>query len=421
MPSKIIMPQGGQDLEFGRVVRWLKQAGDPVKKGEIVCEVETEKAVLEVPAPSEGILAEIHVADGEDAKVFSTIATIRTQDEGNGHTLHPLPAAAPAAPVTATPAGSAPTRRENRIRISPKAKRISAERGIAFEQIKGSGPYGRIVSEDVLRFAASMQAARAHTPASASVAAPVRPAAAPPPIPVPQTADPAPNGGRPAPMTKIGRVTARRMATSKQTVPHFYVTTSVDMTAAAHFRDTMNVRPGLTGDEKLSFTDLIVRASALALRVHPQVNCSAQDEETLLFWEDVHIGIAAATDEGLVVPVLEHADRLSLEQIARESRCLVAMARDGRQASSAPAHFTISNLGMFNVDNFIAIINPPESAILAVSSIRKQLIPIEDGGFVPRDMMALTLSMDHRVGDGVLAARFLNELRTYLENPDLLR
>jgi pyruvate dehydrogenase E2 component (dihydrolipoamide acetyltransferase) len=222
-------------------------------------------------------------------------------------------------------------------------------------------------------------------------------------------------------MSRVGKVTARRMLESKQSIPHFYVSVTVDMTEAVHFRGAYNARPGIADGERLSFTDLIVRAAALAMKVHPRINSTVRDEDSLIIWDDINIGIAVATDAGLIVPVLEKVDALLLPAIIEQSRRVAAMARDGRQSAWIPARLTISNLGMYNVDNFVAIINPPEAAILAVSSVRKQLVVYDNGGFAPRDMMNMTLSMDHRIGDGVLAARFANEIRMLLEQPDLLR
>ena len=397
MATAVIMPQGGQDIETGRVVRWLKKPGDPVKKNEVICEVETEKTVMEVSAAEDGVLLQIVVAEGDEGQVLAPV----------GYIGRPGEMTAPAAQetrqepvvVVAERAGAAQRAagEPRGVRISPKARKIAAEKGIPIHQITGTGPQGRIVSEDVLRaFQQTQQAA-------------------PPPDGEPVA------GGRVVPMSRVGKVTARRMQDSKRTIPHFYVSVAVDMTEAVSFRDAYNAQPGIADGARMSFTDLIVRATALAMKVHLQINCTVRDDDSLIAWDDVNIGIAVATDAGLIVPVLEKVDGLSLQAIIEQSRRIAALARDGRQSAWVPARLTISNLGMYNVDNFVAIINPPEAAILAVSSVRKQLVVYDNGGFAPRDMMNVTLSLDHRVGDGILAARFVNEIKALLEQPALLR
>jgi pyruvate dehydrogenase E2 component (dihydrolipoamide acetyltransferase) len=228
--------------------------------------------------------------------------------------------------------------------------------------------------------------------------------------------------GKVLPLNKVRKVIAQRMQVSKQFIPHFYVTVAVDMTDALHFREKFNKRPALAKEDMLSVNDLLVRACALTLKEFPQVNSSVLDEQNLILWEDIHIGIAVALDEGLVVPVLEHADWLNLSQIPRQTRRLITLAKEGKQASLASSRFTISNLGMFQVESFMAIINPPEAAILAVASVEKRVMPPagDQLGLRLRDIMNMTLSLDHRIGDGVLAARFLNRVRELLEEPDLL-
>jgi pyruvate dehydrogenase E2 component (dihydrolipoamide acetyltransferase) len=410
MATKVIMPQGGQDIEKGTVVRWLKREGEPVKKGEVIFEVETEKAVFDVEAPVDGYLLKILVLEGVETPIFSTIGLIGNRDE-----VLEVPETAPAArPETDTAAvpesklegiageeGARPG--EEKIKITPKAKRIAIEKGVRIQLLKGTGPQERITEKDVLDYLERQ--------------------------PVPE---PAPfsrvEGGRVVPLSKVRKVTARRMQQSKQSVPHFYVTVSADMTAALKFRAKylvlstveVNESQDVAGESALSVTDLITRASVLALREFPQLNSSILDEDHLVLWEDINIGIAVALEEGLVVPVLENADRLSLPQIALQSRRLERLAKEGKQSSLAQGRFTISNLGMFNVDNFIAIINPPEAAILAVGSIEKQVIPTENGDIGVRDRMNMTLSIDHRIGDGVLAARFLNKVKALLEDPECL-
>jgi pyruvate dehydrogenase E2 component (dihydrolipoamide acetyltransferase) len=263
---------------------------------------------------------------------------------------------------------------------------------VGLDGIVGTGPQGSITADDVLRAADAAQQGGQH----------LRPAL---------------DHGRLAPMTKVGKVTARRMALSKQSIPHFYVTVSVDMTAAMGFRSDFNSRLPDPEADGVSITDLITRSCALAMKEFPAINSTVRDESTLIVWDDINLGIATSTDAGLVVPVLEDADSMTLAELSRITRRIVAAAREGRQISVAPARFTISNMGMYGVDNFIAIINPPEAAILSVSSAKPTIVPAQDGTPQIRDLMNLTLSLDHRVGDGVLAANFLNRVKALLEDP----
>jgi len=445
MIKNIIMPQGSQDLVPARVVRWAVPEGGAVKKGEVICEVETEKAVFEINAPMDGYLRKIITKEGEEADVFATIAYV-------GDLSDPLPGeVAPAAPAETSASVTAPEGvtssgvPRGRVHITPKAKRMAKFMGIDYTALVGTGPRGRIVAADIQAAGQSAQAANVVAPAleSAPVVAsaptpvalapmPMSTAAAPAPMPAPTEATvmPVPTGvkvdtslpGKTVTLNKIRKVIAQRMQVSKQFAPHFYVTVSVDMTEAIKYREVFNKRPGLAKEDKLSINDMIVRACALTLTEYPEVNSSVIDENTLMMWEDVNIGIATALDEGLVVPVLEHADWLSLAQVPRQTRRLFSLAKEGKQASLAPSRFTVSNLGMFNVESFTAIINPPEAAILAVASIEKRVMPPagEHLGVRLRDMMSVTISLDHRVGDGVLAAKFVNRVRELLETPQLL-
>jgi pyruvate dehydrogenase E2 component (dihydrolipoamide acetyltransferase) len=227
-------------------------------------------------------------------------------------------------------------------------------------------------------------------------------------------------GGQVVPFSKIRKVTARKMQESKQNIPHFYASISVDMTQALGLRAELNLDLVNPEGESISVTDMIVHACALAFRETPELNCSLLDEDKIVLWEDLNFGIAVALESELVVPVMEKVNHLSLSEIARERRRLVKKAKQGKQPSLAPARFTISNLGMFNIDQFAAIINPPETAILAVSRIESRPVAIDDEQVGLRDMLNLTLSIDHRVTDGVMACRFLNAIKTLLETPDQL-
>jgi len=398
MVVQVIMPQGGQDIEKGTIVRWHRKAGEAVRKGEVVCEVETEKTVIEVTAPQDGVLLRTFYAEGEEAKVFSVIAVVGDPGEAIPDPPVPSKVAVSVAEKSSPREGQAPppaapaSAEGGKIRVSPRARQLAMERGVALDGITGTGPEGSITAEDVL--AASERISRGRMPEGVGE-----------------------NLGRSVPMGKVAKVTARRMLLSKQSIPHFYVTVSVDMTAAKKYRSDFCSRLPDADTDGISITDLITRACVLGLREFPQLNSTVKDEGNLILWDDLNVGIAAATDAGLVVPVVEGADALSLAELAKRTRQVVAAAREGRQISVAPARFTISNMGMYGVDNFIAIINPPEAAILSVSSVKPTVVPAEDGSLQVRDMMNATLSLDHRVGDGVLAARFLNFVRALLEDP----
>jgi pyruvate dehydrogenase E2 component (dihydrolipoamide acetyltransferase) len=434
MLKNVIMPQGSQDLVPGRVVRWTVAEGSPIKKGQVICEVETEKAVFEINSPVDGYLRKIVTPEGEEADVFATIGYVGDLDVPlPGEEKQPVVVAASVSVPSSepVPAENVPARtRLGKVRITPLAKKITKELKIDYTSLVGTGPNGRIVAADVLAAKKAVQAAPAAvTPAPASAAAPTPPLAPAAPVtqpailPVssPQVDTSAP--GKTESLSRIRKVMAQRMQLSKQVAPHFYVTVSLDMTDALQYREVFNKRPGLAKEDMLSINDMIVRACALALKEFPQVNSSVVDEETIMLWEDIHIGIATALGSGeLVVPVLEHADWLRLAQLPSKTRRLFNLAKEGKQASLVPSHFTISNLGMFNVESFTAIINPPETAILAVASIEKRVMPPkgEHLGVRLRDMLNLTLSLDHRVGDGVLAARFTNRVRELLETPQYL-
>ena len=223
--------------------------------------------------------------------------------------------------------------------------------------------------------------------------------------------------GQTVPMSRMRKVIARRLQQSKQTIPHFYVTVTVDMTDAIKQREALNAKADK--DSKISLNDMVVKAAAIALGEFPQVNCKI-DEDNLIYLEDINIGVAVGLDEGLVVPVLPEVDTLSLKGIAKKIKELVNLAKAGKQASLTTGTFTISNMGMLDVDNFVAIINPPETAILAVDSVRKQLVVAADDSFRVRDTMRMTLSADHRAVDGVLGSKFVNRIKHGLQNPQTL-
>jgi pyruvate dehydrogenase E2 component (dihydrolipoamide acetyltransferase) len=387
MADKIIMPQGGQDLQFGTVVRWLRKEGEAVKKDDLLCEVETEKAVFEVPAPRDGVLLRILKQAGEEAEVLSAIGFVG--DAGEVVDL-PHPEAAERELPEQEPAGGArPAARltGEKMRISPKARKLARDNGIDFTQLTSNRPDGKITTEIVQQ--AIMYSGEQEMRSTVS-------------------------GGRLEKIGRVQRTAAARLSRSWQTAPHFFVTVSVDMTNLMQAREEFN---RYAGDKKISINDFILKAAAGALTAFPEVNATYRDAETIIIWDDIHIGIATASGDGLLVPVLENADALSLAEIAEKTQSLTQNARQGRVSADVQSHFTISNLGMHQVDQFTAIINPPESAILAVASIQKKAVVDSSGAIVVRDMMEMTLSLDHRIGDGVLAAQFINHIKALLETP----
>jgi pyruvate dehydrogenase E2 component (dihydrolipoamide acetyltransferase) len=387
MATNIIMPQGGQDITEGLVVRWLKAEGDAIRRGEVICEVETEKAVFEVEAPSDGVLLRIVAPAGSKVPIFAVIGVVGAPGETVAAVVAPPPEPARKAVDVAairarlagrgTPAGTA--------RISGRARRLAAEQGLDPSAVPGSGPRGRVTEHDVLLH---VEKRRLAVPALR---------------------------GRTVPLSKMRRAIARRMTESKQTVPHFYVTVSADLTAALEMRARLERESGA----ELTLTDLIVKAAAMCLREFPEVNCRLLGE-TVLYLADVNVGIAVTLGDGIMVPVLPEADRRPLPELAREARRIAAAAREGKLASGEPAGFTVSNLGMLGIESFTAIINPPETGILAVGGLAKRAVVGEDGGICARDMLTLTLSVDHRVVDGTLAARFMARLKQLLETPQAL-
>jgi pyruvate dehydrogenase E2 component (dihydrolipoamide acetyltransferase) len=387
MATRIIMPQGGQDITEGLIVRWIKAEGELVRKGEVICEVETEKAVFEVVSPVDGVLLKIVAPAGTKVPILSPIGIVgepgETVPEEAQPAVEPTGGRQPDVAEIRRRLSEGGPKAEN-IKITGRARKLASEKGVDLQAVIGTGPQGRVIEKDVLlhveKRRISVAALRGHS----------------------------------EPLTPMRRAIARKVLHSKQTVPHFYVTAAVDMTAALALRESL-----ISGSGGISVTDWIVKASAVALRAFPRVNSRIQEDRLVVF-EDVNIGIAVEVENGLVVPVLARADTLSIEDIARRSEELVAAAQAGRQLSFDPGTFTVSNLGMLGVDSFTAIINPPEAAILAVGAVRKQPVVSTEGSIQVRDMMNMTLSADHRIIDGTLAARFINHVKNSLENPQAL-
>lgn len=388
MATKIIMPQGGQDITEGLVVRWFKREGEPLRRGEVICEVETEKAVFEVEAPVDGVLLKIIAPAGVKVPVFGTIGIVGAP----GEEIDPeLLAVAPqpqdgALDITALRRrASGRTEKPRGVSASGRASRLAAEKGVDLSDVTGSGPQGRIVAKDILL----------HVEKRKLAVEALR--------------------GRTLPLSPMRRTMARRMGQSKQTIPHFYATAAADVTAALDLRERRNREHG--GD--ISVTDLVLKATALALQAFPAMNCRLQADEVVCL-EDINIGLAVMLEEGVLVPVLARVDQLSLEDIAVRSTQAAASARAGRHTGMQPACFTVSNLGMLGVDSFTAIINPPETGILAVGRVEKRPVAKNDTEVCIRSMLNLTLSVDHRWVDGALAAQFIGRVRHHLENPGTL-
>jgi len=383
-------------MEEGRVIKWLKKEGDTVKSGETLAEVETDKAVMELVARGDGVLRKVLVAEGTTVEVGKMVAVIAGADEdisAIGGAPAKTPAAAPAPTQSAPALASAPAPTPaptGRVRASPLARRLATEKGVDLGGVAGSGPGGRIIKRDLEGAAA--------TTASAPV-----------------TRLPTPTGGfRDVPLTQIRKTIAKRLSQSLAPIPHFFLTSEIDMERAWDAREALNK---LDAGHRVSFNDLIVKFTALALMKHPECNAWWMDDRIRYFGE-VHIGMAVAVEDGLITPVIRNAESKGLREIAAESRDLAerARARKLKPDEYTGSTFSISNLGMLDIQHFTAVINPPEAAILAVGSIVQEPV-VHEGHVVARRRMRVTMSCDHRVIDGATGARFLQTLRQMLENP----
>jgi pyruvate dehydrogenase E2 component (dihydrolipoamide acetyltransferase) len=407
------MPKMSDTMEEGTLVSWQKKVGDKVKSGDILAEVETDKATMELEAYEDGTLLFVGIKEGEAVPVDAIIAVIGEEGanvEGllareNGEA--PAESAAQEAPKaeavkeekTVSVADSG-----DRIKASPLAKRLADEKGINLSDVAGSGDNGRIVKRDVDEF---KPAAKSEAPAKAAEAAPAKAEAAP-------VAAPASGDFTDTPVSQMRKTIARRLSDSLFTAPHFYVTMEIVMDKAMALRPQLNdVSPA-----KISFNDMVIKACAVALKQHPAVN-SAWLGDKIRKYNYVNIGVAVAVDEGLLVPVIRDADKKTLSTISGEVKDLAGKAKDKKlQPKDWEGNtFSISNLGMFGVDEFTAIINPPDSCILAIGGIKKVAAFKEDGTVYPTNIMKVTLSADHRVVDGALAAQFLNTVKKLLEEP----
>ncbi len=387
MVSKVIMPKLGQTMEEGVIERWIKKEGDKVEKGDILLEITTDKATLEVESYARGVLRKILAQEGQTVPVTQVIALIGELDEElpelKVETVEREPVAV--APETeGIPHAKGRPAAEVRVKASPLAKKLAQEKGIDLTQVVGTGPGGRITRENVLK--AGERGKRKEE-----------------------------REGKISPVSPMRRAIAEAMSASKKTVPHYYVTIEVDMTGAVIKRREILAQIKGKGDVPLSYSHILTRAVSLALKNLPEVK-SSWGEKGITVNEDINIGIAVALDEGLIVPVLRKADEMTLEEIASRTESLVSRAKEMKLKSDeyGGATFTISNLGMFGVENFLPIINQPQSAILGVGAILERPAVVE-GKVAIRHLMKLTLSVDHRVVDGQVAAQFLARVKEILE------
>jgi pyruvate dehydrogenase E2 component (dihydrolipoamide acetyltransferase) len=395
-------------MEEGRLVAWKKREGEAVKAGETLAEVETDKAVMELVARGEGVLRKRVLPEGATVPVGALVGIVGAPDEdirsieaeaaAPGARVSGGPAPAPAAPAAmppGVPPAPAATAAGSRVRSSPLARRLARERGLDIGLISGTGPMGRVVKRDVDSAA----------PAGASPVPRLGPAGA-----APRAA----SETRDVPLSMMRRTIATRLAQSIGPVPHFFLTREMDMERAAEARSHLkSLDPAL----QVSFNDLIIKAAALALKKHPAVNASFLGDH-IRYHGDIHVGVAVALDDGLITPVIRHADLKGLAEIAAEARSLAERARARKLTPDeyTGATISISNLGMQGIDEFTAVINPPEAAILAVGRIAQRPVAV-DGALVARRTVRITMSCDHRVIDGATGARYLETLALMLENP----
>jgi pyruvate dehydrogenase E2 component (dihydrolipoamide acetyltransferase) len=415
------MPQLSLTMTEGMISKWLKQEGDSVAQGEPLFEIETDKVVNEIESPAAGVLLRIAVPENVLMPIQSVIAVIGAAGEDAGAPPSaPARAASPAAEIVAAPVteSAAPSGDDARQFVSPRARKMAEERGLSLATVRGSGPGGRIMERDV----SAAIAALASRPAPAAPAPERAPVIAPAPRPAPAPmSQPAPIGGYTAVrMTGMRRIIADRMSASQRETAHVTLTAEVDMGEAARMRGQVSAEWEKDGKLKLTYTDIIVKAVAKALREHPRLNSTLVEGE-IHERGDVNVGVAVALGEGLIVPVVRSADRLPLAGISETLRALVERARTGVATAEdlTGGTFTVTNMGVMDVDVFTPIINLPECAILGVGRIADRAV-VREGAIVVRPTMWLSLTFDHRIVDGAPAARFLNRVKTLLENSYLL-
>jgi len=433
MAIAVEMPKMSDTMEEGVLAAWLVEEGTSVSAGDVVAQVETDKATMDLEVYDDGVLLKRVIGEGDAVPIGGLIAILGQEGEdvsailakydggGDGAASEAAPAASESVPAVAEEAAPAPAMTEQvapapsddggRVKASPLARKMATEQGIDLTRLTGSGPEGRIIKRDV-----EAAIGDAVQPAPQ----PVAPAETPRPVVEPSAPIAAPGGAyESVRISQMRKTIARRLAESKFTNPHFYLTADIDMSEAVSFRAKLNEKAEARDLGKVSFNDLVTKACALALRQHPWVNASWMEAEgEIRLHKDVHMAIAVSVDEGLITPVIRHADRKGLTELASETRELAAKARNRELQPEdwSGSTFSTSNLGMFGIDEFTAIINPPNACILAIGSIRDVPV-VKDGVVVPGKQMKVTLSCDHRVVDGVAGAEFLKTVRGYLEDP----
>jgi pyruvate dehydrogenase E2 component (dihydrolipoamide acetyltransferase) len=421
MATEIIMPKVDMVMETGTFMEWLKQEGDPVQKGEPIFVVQTDKAAIEVESPETGVLGGIRAKPNDVIPVTQVIGYVLQPGESAPAAPAPVaPAAtrpavesAPPAPAPAAPSSNGSHKEEDHLtRATPVARKLAKEMGIDLDAVQGSGPRGRIYKADLLR--AAEQAPAAPAPAMAAALAA--------PVPAPSLQVPLPNARvrQRIPLRGPRAIIAQRLSYSYSTIPHIYETVTVDMTETVRLREkVLPIIQQATG-HKVSYTAIIATAVARLLGRHPGLNSSLNGDE-IVQWQDVHLGIATALEDYLIVPVVRSAQERDLSGMVTEMARLLEAARTKRLEPSemSGSTFSISNLGMFGIESFTAIINPPEAAILAVGKMVDTPLVV-NGQVDIRPLMKVTLAVDHRINDGAQAARFLTDLKDALENPYLL-
>ncbi len=404
--TEVIMPKMGDGMEEGTLVEWLKKDGDEVKSGEVIGNIQTDKATLELESPGSGKLTGLLIQAGQTVPVGVPIAAILKTGEklpegwgtGNGKPAKKEEAPKAAAATVEAPkveaAVSAPaTPSTGRVKASPLAKRLAKEQGVEIEALNGSGPGGRVVAEDVRGAATTAPKAPTFQPLAAT------------------------GEDKKIPLNNLRRIIAQRTQESKQTAPHYYVTLEVDVEKIEALREFFKEEES----GKVSLNDFVVKACAMALVQMPEVNSSFQGDHVLQYGA-VHVGVAVAVDDGLLMPVIKNAHAMTLRQIGDAARTLVEKARAGKlhPDEMSGSTFSISNMGMLEVDTFSAIINQPNAAIVAIATAKRRVVPVNDEEVEIRMMMNVTGSFDHRVVDGAMGARFMNIVRDFLENPTRL-
>ncbi|GAP11407.1 pyruvate/2-oxoglutarate dehydrogenase complex, dihydrolipoamide acyltransferase (E2) component [Bellilinea caldifistulae] len=424
MAEIIAMPKLGFDMAEGTLVRWVVGEGEAIEKGQVLAEIETDKATVEVESSAAGVVYRHLVKAGDIVPVGTPIAVIAAP----GEKVEDIPAVAgggeaqPSAaqteqpaeqPIPASQETAAILEDDGRTKASPLARRMAQEYGINLKQVQGSGPGGRVVKRDIEKALKTAPVA-----AAPEIETPPAPIAAPTTLPLPAVVPAAAAEDQRVAVDKLRAIIGRRMVESKTQIPHFYLTSEVDMAAVMELRKQFNSQ--LPEEQKLSVNDFIIKAAALALRQYPNLNASLQENE-IIRHAHRNIGVAVALENGLMTIVCKDADYKSLGLISQEVKEMVARARAGkvRPEDIEGSTFSISNLGMFEVEHFVAIINPPEAAILAVGSVKE--VPVVENGVVKAGLrMKMTLSADHRITDGAEAARFMQALKNYLEKPALI-